>query len=163
MRMQRTRKEALKGGGVAGLVAGAVLAVVLAVLTALHRQDVWLAMKGAAAPFFRGRAMVPGFDAPVVLTGVVAHFVVSIIWGVLFAFVAFGFTRRSTVWLGLLWGIIVWIGMAYFVLPIVGLAEMARMTPIGQAIGLHLVFGLVVAVVFLPYQVPQVRELRPTA
>src|SRR5437588_426952 len=81
--MERTtdisRGHAVGGGIVAGIIGGVVLAIILSIMYAAHGQSVWLAMKGAGAPFLHERAMQPGFDAPAVLLGLVAHFAVSIV------------------------------------------------------------------------------------
>jgi hypothetical protein len=56
--------------------------------------------------------------------------------------------------------------MFYIVLPLVGAEEIAAMTPIGKAIFEHVVFGVSVAVGFLPFQQahhPGVPWLPPAA
>ncbi len=153
--MERTnqgRGHALGGGIVAGIIGGAVLAIVLLVGAVASGQDIWLGMKGAAAPFLGERAMQPGFDPGAVALGVLAHFAVSIVWGVLFAAVAYGASKAVTVFAGLVWGVVVWFGMYYVVLPIAGLSQMAQETPLGMAILTHLIFGLAVGIGFLPFQ-----------
>src|SRR5206468_1344331 len=114
--------------------------------------------KGAGAPFLGERAMQPGFDGAAVLVGVVSHFAVSIVWGALFALLFYGLSRAATVAAGFLWGFVVWIGMFYVVLPIVGLGDMPSHIPVANAIIEHVIFGIVVALAFLPFQV---RILRP--
>jgi hypothetical protein len=146
------RKHALRGGVVAGVIGGAVIAIVMVVAALAKGQDIWIGMKGAAAPFSGERAMRPGFDLGAVSLGVLSHFAVSIVWGVLFAAIFYGLTRGVTVAAGALWGIVVWLGMFYIVLPIVGLSQMAKEEPIGMAIISHVIFGLAVAVGFLPFQ-----------
>jgi hypothetical protein len=47
--------------------------------------------------------------------------------------------------------------MYYAVLPLAGLAEHARAVPIPQAVLSHVVFGLAVALGFLPFQHPRVH------
>ncbi|HZN93313.1 MAG TPA: DUF6789 family protein [Myxococcales bacterium] len=140
------------GGVLAGLAAGLFLAVVLVLTFALKGQDFWPAFKGAAAPFYRGRATLPGFDPGPVLLGTIAHFAISAAWGWLFAVICYGLPRSATLVAGVLWGVVVWLGMYYVVLPIVGLREMARSAPVGMAIFQHILFGVVLAAAFLPYQ-----------
>jgi hypothetical protein len=133
----------VKGGIMAGIVGGAALAVLTIVLSAVRGREIWPALKGAAMPFLGERAAEPGFELVPVLAGLACHFAVSIVWGLLFALFAYG--------LG------VWLGMFYVVLPIVGLGELARMTPMATAILEHVFFGVAVALGFLPYQ----RTARP--
>src|SRR5205823_1631571 len=105
--MERTvqgRGHALGGGAVAGIIGGVVIAIALVVGALAKGQDVWPSFKGAAAPFLGERAMRPGFDGAAVLLGVICHFAVSIIWGVLFAAIFFGLSRGATVAAGAVWG-----------------------------------------------------------
>ncbi|MCW5808222.1 MAG: hypothetical protein KIT31_38085 [Deltaproteobacteria bacterium] len=152
------RGHPLIGGLVAGLIGGAVLAAMLAGMSAARGGDVWVAMKGAAAPFLGERAQVPGFDAGAVALGLVCHFGIAIVWSVLFAAISYGLSRGATVVAGALWGVVVWFGMYYLVLPVVGLPQIARSTPLSDAILTHVVFGLAVGLGFLPFQ-----HERPTA
>jgi hypothetical protein len=146
------------GGVVAGLIAGVVLAAFLMIMNAINGQDVWLAAKGAGAPFLGERAAQPGFELGPVLIGVVCHLAVSAGWGLLFGLLCHGLSRRATVPMGALWGIVVWLAMYYAVLPIVGLGEAARSTPVAMAIISHLVFGVTLGAAFLPFQLE--RRLR---
>ncbi|HEU4728543.1 MAG TPA: DUF6789 family protein [Kofleriaceae bacterium] len=156
------RAHALGGGVVAGVIGGIVIALVMLVAAQLKEQDLWPSLKGAAAPFLGERAMQPGFDGRAVALGVVCHFAVSIVWGVLFAAIFYGLSRGATVAAGVLWGIIVWLGMFYLVLPIAGLSRMASGEPITMAILSHVIFGLAVAIGFLPYQHPHAHAAPPT-
>lgn len=153
--MERTvqdRRHALGGGMVAGVLGGIAIAVVLVVGALAKGQDIWPAFKGAAAPFLGERATTPGFDGPAVLLGILCHFAVSIGWGVLFAAIFFGLSRGATIAVGALWGIVVWLGMYYVLLPLVGQSQMARNEPVAMAIVSHVIFGLAVAIGFLPFQ-----------
>lgn len=149
------------GGIVAGLVGGVALGAILAAGSLATGQDVWMSMKGAGAPFLGGRALSPGFDAVAVLVGFVAHLAVSVAWAVPFALLADGLSKGATILAGALWGIVVWIGMHYAVLPALGLAEMARSAPPALSALLHVVFGFIVALGYLPFQHP--RRARPLA
>jgi hypothetical protein len=140
------------GGIIAGIIGGAVLSALLVVANVAAGHDAWLALKGAAAPFIGERAQLPGFDAGAVVLGLVCHFAVSIVWGLLFAVISYGLGRGATVLAGALWGIVVWFGMYYLVLPVAGLPDVARETPLVNAILSHVVFGLAVGIGFLPFQ-----------
>jgi hypothetical protein len=145
-------RHALKGGAIAGAIAGAVLTAMMTVMSYAGGKDIWYGMKGAAAPFLGDRAMMPGFDAPAVLLGLVDHLAVSVIWGVLFSLVAYGLPKLGTVLLGALWGIPVWLGMYYVVLPAVGLGAMVHDAPMGRAIMFHVIFGAALGLAFVPFQ-----------
>jgi hypothetical protein len=153
---------ASRAGAIAGIVGGLVLAVLALIVTVAQGQDLWSPMKFAALPFLGDRAMEPGFDAGAVILGLLSHFAVSIGWGVLFGWIAFGLSSTATVALGLAWGIVVWLGMYYVVMPVVGLGEIAAAAPVGFAVFQHLAFGLGVGLGFLPYQRPRAAEaMRP--
>jgi hypothetical protein len=145
------------GGVVAGIIGGIAVSVALMVMAASHGQSLWSVTKGAALPFLGRRVMAPGFDGPAVLLGLVCHFGISIIWGLLFALLAFGLSRPATVLLGAFWGIVVWLVMYYAVLPIVGAGAIPHNVPVVAAVVNHLIFGLGVGLGFLPYQRPHAR------
>jgi hypothetical protein len=151
--VERQELARVSGGGiVAGLAAGLFVVAVMLVSMAFKGQNLWPAFKGASAPFFHERAMQPGFDAGPVLAGTFFHFLISAGWGWLFAAVCFGLSRSATILAGALWGIVVWLGMYYVLLPLVRLGSMARSVPVGMAIIEHVLFGLVLAAAFLPFQ-----------
>lgn len=148
----RSVGRALGGGVVAGAVGGLVLTIINVLMTTTKGGDVWMALKGAAIPFVHERAMQPGLDPPIVLLGLIDHFVIAMIWGALFGVLANGLSRAGTVLAGAFWGIAVWLGMYYVVLPLAGMGEMARSQPVAGAVIMHVVFGLAVGVAFLPFQ-----------
>ncbi|HYV47308.1 MAG TPA: DUF6789 family protein [Myxococcaceae bacterium] len=151
--VERQELARVSGGGViAGIVGGLFLVALLLATTALKGQNLWPVFKGASAPFFHQRAMQPGFDAAPVLVGAFLHFLISAGWGWLFAVICFGLSRPVTIAAGAPWGIVVWLGMHYVLLPMVHLGAMARSAPIGMAIIEHVLFGLVLAAAFLPFQ-----------
>jgi len=151
--VERQELARVSGGGiVAGLAGGLFLVALLLVTTALKGQNLWPVFKGASTPLFHERAMQPGFDAAPVLAGAFFHFLISAGWGWLFAVICFGLSRPATLVAGALWGIVVWLGMYYVLLPMVQLRAMARSAPVGMAIIEHVLFGLVLAAAFLPFQ-----------
>jgi hypothetical protein len=145
-------KQSMKGGVAAGAIGGVAIAVFLLLMALIQGVNGWTVFKMASAPFYGDVATQPGFDLGPVLLGTLSHFAVSIGWGILFGLLAYGLSRPMTMLAGAGWGILVWLGMYYVVLPLVGLGEMARETPIGTAIVSHLVYGLAVGVGFLPFQ-----------
>ena len=72
--------------------------------------------------------------------------------GIAFAAIFYGLSRAGTIVAGVLWGFVVWVVMYYAVLPAFGLAAHASETPIADAVLLHVLFGFVLAIGFLPYQ-----------
>jgi len=149
---QSETRLAARGGAIAGILAGLILALFLVATSLAGGQDAWMALKGAGAPFLGQRAMQPGFDALALIVGALCHFAVAIIWGVAFGLLFFGLHKTTTMIAGLFWGFVVWIGMYYMVLPVLGLGDVARGTPISLAIVSHLLFGVVLGAAFLPYQ-----------
>lgn len=146
-------KQAIKGGAVAGLIAGAVLTAFLMALVMIKGGDVWSnVFKGAAAPFLGAAATRPGFDPGPVMLGAIIHFAISIGWGIAFGLLVYGLSKPMTLLASLAFGIVVWLGMYYVVLPLAGLGDMARGSPISSAIMTHVVFGLGLGVGFLPFQ-----------
>ena len=146
-------KSALKGGAAAGAIAGAVLTAFMIVMALVKGMDPWqTALKGAAAPLLGDAAMRPGFELGPVLLGLVCHFAVSIGWGLLFGLIAYGLSKPMTMLAGALWGVVVWLGMFYVVLPLVGLADMARESPVSTAVIYHVFFGIALGAGFLPFQ-----------
>ncbi len=146
------RRQAVKGGIIAGVIAALFISAMTTAMTLASHGNVWAGFKGAGMPFLGERATQPGFDAVAVLVGLLSHFTVSAVWGLLFGLLFFGWSKGMTVVLGALWGIVVWLGMYYVVLPLVGLANVARSVPVPAAVFFHVLFGLVVGIAFLPFQ-----------
>lgn len=157
------RRRALQGGAVAGVIGGAVLALFLVVMAIAHHHDFWPALKGASAPFLHERAMRPGFDALPVVLGVLCHFAISIGWGLLFGLIAFGFSTTGTIFFGAFFGVLAWIGMAFVVLPASGVESIAEHMRNSPSALEHVFFGVVMALGFLPYQVPRAFAPFPRA
>ena len=146
------RGPGIRGGAIAGVAAGLVAGLCLVVSSALHGQPFWIAPKLASAPFFGERALHPGFDAVPLLVGVVTHFGVCAAWGALFGAIFYGFTSGATVALGALWGLVVWLAMHYGVLPLLGVANLLAIVPVGIALVGHVLFGIALGLAFLPFQ-----------
>lgn len=159
--MADRRGHALGGGALAGLIAGVLMSVWLIVMAVARHQDVWMVMKGAAAPFLHERAARPGFDAGAVALGVLCHLSIAVIWGALFGLVFFGIPKGATIVAGLVYGIVVWLVMYYIVLQAVGLGRIASSSPVGPAVLSHMAFGLVIALAFLPFQRTRLQATPP--
>jgi hypothetical protein len=151
--------SAATGGLIGGIVGGIAVSLVMLAGALGQKHDVWQPLKGASVPFLGDRAMAPGFDMTAVVVGVLSHFAVSIVWGILFGLLFYGLSKGATILAGAVWGIVVWLGMYYVLLPLIGLGKMAAGAPLGFAIIGHVIFGLAVAIGFLPWQ----REARTPA
>jgi hypothetical protein len=143
---------AITGGALAGIFGGIVMSLFLLLSTLASGLDPWLAFKAASAPFYGPRALDAGFDAGAVLLSVVVHFAVALGWGLLFGVIFYGASRLGTVLAGAAWGLVVWVAMFRLVLPSLGLGEIAHRVPVGRAALEHLIYGLAVAIGFLPFQ-----------
>ena len=143
---------ALRGGVVAGAAGAGVLALVMLALTTVRGEDPWSGAKFAAAPWLGGRVFDPGFDPVALTVGLATHLGVSIIWGMLFGLVVFGFSKHVTITAGAMFGFLVWLVMFYAVLPLLGLARITLGIPPWIAIFEHVVYGVVLALVFNRYQ-----------
>jgi len=115
-------------------------------------------LKVAAYPFLGNRALSPGFDAAACALGLVAHFAVSVVWGMLFAGVAFGLSRWATVGFGAVWGLLVLFVMVYLVLPLAGAMRLEDVMAVRRAVLEHVTFGVAVGLAFLPFQRPEPRR-----
>jgi hypothetical protein len=135
-------------------VGGFVLAILMLVMNLAMDQDAWVGAKFAALPFLGlERITQPGFQAGPVVLGVVSHFAISAVWGLLFGLIFYDFGRTATVVAGAFWGIVVWLAMHYLVvLPLIGSGQVARLMPVHTAILEHVLFGISVAFGFLPFQ-----------
>lgn len=144
-------RRALAGGTLAGLAAGGFLTLFMTVVSAARDKDVWYGIKGAAAPFLGAPALRPGFEAWPVTVGLFTHLLISIGWGVLFAMLAYGFTRAGIIASGLAWGVVVWLVMYYVVLPLAGLSWMRNDAPVARAVAFHLVYSGALTAALLLY------------
>ena len=86
-------RGALERGAIAGLIAGIVLTLMMTLMSAARDKDIWYGIKGASAPFFGLRAMVPGFDSLPVVIGLICHLAISAGWGALFGVAVAGASR----------------------------------------------------------------------
>lgn len=142
------------GGAAAGLAGGVTLTVLAIAQAVITGADAWPALKGAALPVFGTRVFEPGFDLLPVIFGVSNHFAISMVWGVVFAVLAYGLSRLATLAASVGWGLVVWFTMYFIVLPFSGWGDVARATPVGIAVFDHLLFGLALGIAFLPFQRP---------
>lgn len=144
------------GGAVGGLVGGFALVVFGVAYALVNGVDAWPAVKAAALPLYGMRVFAPGFDFFPVLIGLSNHFAISMIWGAVFAVLAYGLPRMATLVAAFAWGLVVWFGMHFVVLRLFGWGDVARSAPIGLALFQHLLFGLAMGIGFLPFQRPYV-------
>ena len=130
-------------GAWAGLLGGAAF---LLMMLSLHGvTERWVVLKLAAYPFLGNRVFHPELDPGAVLLGLAVHLVVSMTWGILFAWLAHGLSRPATVLLGAVWGVVVWMAMFLLVLPVVTPALAEGGASSGVILS-ELVFGLTVGI-----------------
>jgi hypothetical protein len=151
-RKARDWKRVFVSGTIAGAIAGTVLAAILVIIAAIQGDDGWVAVKNAALPFLGETVSRPGFDLVPLLVGVIAHFAVAVSWGVLFAALLHGASRGVTMMAGPFYGVLVFIAMFYAVLPVLGLVSFARGVNHWLALFEHAVYGLTLAIAYLPFQ-----------
>lgn len=149
---QRDDRRVVEGAVIAGIVSGGTLTAMTTIMSALRGGDVWSGIKATAAPIFGDVATAPGFHPVLVPLGLVLHLVVSIGWALGFAALFSGLSKKATVLAGVLWGFVVWLGMYYVVLPFVGLASIRDAAPLARVLAHHVLFGVSLAVAFLPFQ-----------
>lgn len=149
-------ERCITGGALAGLAGGFAISVMTVASAVINGHDVWPSFKAAALPFMGTQVFAPGFDLPAVMAGVSTHFFVSMLWGAVFAVVAYGLSRVSTLVAATAWGLVVWFGMHWVALPLLGYGDVTRAIPVNMALFQHLLFGLAMGIVFLPFQRPYV-------
>jgi hypothetical protein len=156
------RARAARGGVVAGLAGGVTIALFQLGVNLFQGAPLAPVFKGAAFPFFSMEQILsPAFSPAPVVVGLVSHFAISIVWGLLFGLLFYGLGRMGTALAGLFWGLVVWLGMFYVLLPIVGAFGVTQATPLWQAVSMHLVFGLAAGLAFLPFQRRVPRRTQP--
>jgi hypothetical protein len=144
--------RASRGGLVAGGVGGAALLGLMVFRSAAAHLDIWRQLKLAGMPFWPKGALEPGFALGPVLLGVACHFAIAAIWGLAFAVLFDGLSRRGTVLAGAVLGFAAWLTMFHAVLPLFGLGHLAHLMPFGLVAYEHVVFGLAIGVGYLPFQ-----------
>jgi len=149
-------ERCITGGAIAGLAGGFAIFVFMVASALINRLDVWPSFKAAGLPFLGTQVFAPGFDLPAVMVGVSTHFFVSMMWGVLFAVLAFGLSRVATLVAATAWGLVVWFAMQWVFLPLLGYSDVAHAVPTNVALFEHLFFGLAMGIVFVPFQQPYI-------
>jgi hypothetical protein len=146
------RGPAMQAGAMAGLAGGLVLALFMLAVSLIQGQDIWVGVKAAGFPFLGETALQPGFALGPVLVGLITHFAVSAMWGAIFGGLFAGSSPSATIAWGAIWGLIVWLAMSRVVLPVVGAGPIASSMGAAVSVFEHLLFGLALALAFLPYQ-----------
>ena len=151
--MQRTRDDwdrIIKGGLFAGPGAGATVLAYDMIRAGFATGDPWGPVK-IAAPFVAKSPLAPGFDAAAVL-GLGVHSWLSALLGVVFAAAFYDLSKSAALPVGGLFGVAVWFVVSETLLPVAGIAPYVPTA--GRAIEMldHMLFGLTIAVLYLPYQ-----------
>jgi hypothetical protein len=136
----------------------------VAVVFAVARgTDPWLPLKMPSVLFYLERALEPGFDAPPIAVGILAHLGVSIVWAAAFGYLVHGLSAPVALIIGPVWGLLAGAVMSLGVLPLFGLTRLRADMPLGPTAVEHLVFGVAVALASvrkhtLPVEQPQSAE-----
>jgi hypothetical protein len=165
-------ETAVEGGVLAGVVAAGVLAVFCLLVWAfvalglfyaslylpasarvwlrqLAHGELWVPLKLNAYLFVGEPALAPGFDAGVILLGLLVQLVYGIVWGVPFGLAAIGRSAPVVILLGLLGGIAMWAVSGYVLYPAMGLGDLAK----GPELLIQAIpFGLGLAIPFLRFE-----------
>lgn len=149
-------ERCIVGGAIAGLAGGFAISVMTVASALINELNVWPSFKAAALPFLGTKVFEPGFDLGGVMAGLTTHFFVSMVWGVLFAVLAYGLSRVTTIVAAAAWGLVVWFGMHWVALPLLGYGDVAHAVPVNVALFEHLLFGLAMGVAFVPFQQPYI-------
>ena len=152
-------ERCITGGALAGLAGGFAITVMTVSSALINGVDVWPSFKAAALPFLGTSVLEPGFDLGAIMVGLSTHFFSSMLWGTVFAVLAYGLSRVATLVAAAGWGLVVWFAMHWVVLPLLGYADVARAIPVNFALFEHLLFGLAMGIVFLPFQKPYYGRL----
>ncbi|MBC75655.1 MAG: hypothetical protein CME64_06535 [Halobacteriovoraceae bacterium] len=140
--MQNFRTKSLVEAGIlAGAFGGACMAIVANLGAFYLESDFWGPMKNVSAIFLGDGAQQGSIG--VILVGIATHFLFSIVWGIVFAFLTKRVTSSSSeVVAGIIFGGAVWAIMTYLFLPVVSPEVIvAREGMEGWWFGCHLVFG----------------------
>jgi hypothetical protein len=135
-------------GATIGISAGGILLLWNASAAALGPGDLWAAIKAPAFPLLREMALAPGFETGAVLAGLGAHYLLSIMWGVLFAASVSAWPRPWIAYAGIMTGALAWVWMQFVVLPVSGAAVLTGQTLSLSSFTGHLVFGAALAVAY---------------
>jgi hypothetical protein len=139
----------LSAGAEAGLVAWVVVQIVMVVITLAAGPDLWMGPRRAGAPYLVPRSMQPGFDSWMVPIGVLCHIGIAVGWGALFSALFCGLSAAPTIAAGVAWGLVAWRLMYDFVYPALGVVPVLAWAPIGVAGGLHVLYGVALALMLL--------------
>ncbi|MBY0471883.1 hypothetical protein K2X30_12010 [bacterium] len=108
MHIDKTRWVA---GAMAGIFAGLVMMGVAMVFSVVGGMEFWFPVKFVAVPFLGASAMEYGMQMGAIVTGLVFHFLLSIVLGMIYAH----FTITNKFWplmgAGFTWGTFSWIFM----------------------------------------------------
>lgn len=142
MHVATSSRPNLKAAALAGLIAGAAFMMIEMGLVALSGESPWGPPRMIAA-IVMGEGVLPppaSFDAMVLMAAMVVHFMLSIVVGIGFAFVAKRFGWVAAVLFGALVGLALYVINFYGMTAIFPWFAMARNT---ISIVSHIAFGMV--------------------
>lgn len=142
MHVETSSRSHLKAGALAGLIAGAVFMMMEMGLVALSGGSPWAPPRMIAA-IVMGEGVLPppaSFDLMIMIAAMAVHFMLSIVIGVGFAFIAKRFGLLMAVGVGAVVGLALYVVNFYGMTAIFPWFAMARNT---ISIVSHIAFGMV--------------------
>ena len=139
-------KAAVRAGVIGGILGGVVMAVWLTFFLWLSGTGFWTLLNLIANTFWRAAPLGPKFSGPAVIIGLVVHVLMSVLFGVLIAEVAWRLpgARSLVIAGGALFGSVLWAVMQYGIWRAADPAA-ARVIAPWMFASAHVIFGLIVA------------------
>ena len=136
-------------GVIGGLAGGLAMWVFMSIVTAIDGQGVWAMPKWVADAMYGDSWL--GFNGTDVFTGLIIHFILSLVLGALFAVIVVPFVAspRTLLLSGIIWGAIVYLVLSVLAMGAID-ETMAQEVPLIPWMVANLLFGLVVALVITP-------------
>ena len=128
-------------GALAGFTAGLILAAVAMAIAAAGGLEIWYPLKLAALPLLGGGATAVGSATPGLLVGFIAHELISVLLGMVYAHFTVKNYMPALLGAGVTWGLFSWIFLSnlfFQSFPDVYAADFPR----GPALLCNLIFGI---------------------
>lgn len=143
-------RDRAAAGAVAGIVAGVVFLVLSMIYTAVVGPGVWAAPRMIAT--IVGFEMAPVFAAVPVIVGLILHFLLSAVYGAVFALVMGSAGRAVVLAAGIVFGLALYVINFHVFTQLEQFATFRMMAGNWFEITVHAVFGLVLAAGYLAWR-----------
>jgi hypothetical protein len=140
-------QAAAAAGLLAGLIAGGVLALLLGAMSLFAGRGALTGLRVVATTFMGPAAFSPARTWTAVLEGLMAHFGLSLAFGLAFGLAAYGWQRATVVWASVVWGLLVYSFMVFLALPVAN-PLLARGEVGFVPLFVHLLFGVIIGICF---------------